>query len=448
MTPPRRLLMKTQMTIKPPPFRALSPYERLEWQHAPLMDKSPIVLLTGSAGGGKSRVAGEKIHGFCQRYPGSTGLYIRKTRESIKKSIALLLSRKIVGHDPNVRYYTGDNHFEYANGSILIAGGMKDENQREFLRSIGIEGGVDICWIEEATQLAEEDFNEILARMRGRAAGWTQIILTTNPDAPTHWIYKRLIENGEAKVYYSSANDNPYNPPEYLHTLSQITGVQYDRLVLGLWRQAEGAVYDNFDTKIHVGPMPPRVAFKEFIAGVDWGFTNPGVIQVWGLDSDRRMYLVEEVYKVRELVAGADGKDGYWLNQARRLQKKWEIQRFECDPSEPAYIETFCRAGIHAYPADNDIRSGIDLVKARLNVQEDGKPRLVICEGASYEVDSRLEEAKKPTSTLSEFPAYVWPKGVDGKPLKEVPVDENNHGMDVVRYVTKRVDRRQGIGFG
>jgi hypothetical protein len=35
---------------------------------------------------------------------------------------------------------------------------------------------------------------------------------------------------------------------------------------------------------------------------------------------------------------------------------------------------------------------------------------------------------------------YAWPKGSDGKPLKEVPVDADNHGMDALRYLVAEVD--------
>jgi glutaryl-CoA dehydrogenase len=50
--------------------------------------------------------------------------------------------------------------------------------------------------MEEANRFTEDDFNEILARLRGTAAPWRQVMLTTNPGAPTHWIKRRLIDQG------------------------------------------------------------------------------------------------------------------------------------------------------------------------------------------------------------------------------------------------------------
>jgi PBSX family phage terminase large subunit len=159
----------------------------------------------------------------------------------------LFFEREIVGDDPTVRHFSSKLRFEYANGSIAAYGGMADEEQREQIRSIGQGGGLDIVWMEEATRFTEADLNEILARMRGTAAGWRQIILSTNPDAPTHWIKTRLMDRQEAVVYRSTAADNPYNPGEYLDILKQMTGIQRLRLLEGKWIQAEGVVYPNWD---------------------------------------------------------------------------------------------------------------------------------------------------------------------------------------------------------
>lgn len=193
-----------------------------------------------------SRLAAEKLHGFCLRYPGAQALLIRKTAASLENSSLLLLERLVIGDDPNVVHRVGKSRFEYRNGSVLSYLGMVDAKQRELIRSIGVEGGVDICWMEEATQFDEQDYNEVLTRMRGRAAPWTQVILSTNPDAPGHWINMRLIIGGEASVYVSSATDNPHNPEEYRKNLQKLTGIQRQRLLLGLWVIGSGVIFDTW----------------------------------------------------------------------------------------------------------------------------------------------------------------------------------------------------------
>lgn len=381
---------------------------------------------------------------FCDRHYGATTMVLRKTRESLNNSIILFFARQLLKGRRDIRHFPSYSRFEFlSTGSILAYGGMKDESQRERIRSVGQDGALDMVWMEEAIQFVEDDFNEVLARMRGKSANYRQIILSTNPGPPAHWIYKRLIQGGEAAVYYSGAHDNPHNPPDYLDSLERLTGVLRDRLRDGKWVQAEGAVYDEFNVDIHVQDVHPEIRY--FVAGVDWGYTNPGVMQVWGVDGDGRLYLVYEVYMTGKLVASPKPNEkGWWVEKAEEIHRRFEVQWMDCDPSEPAYIETLRKAGLPARPANNELRLGIDRVKARLRVQEDGHPRLMIMRGALVEPDPVLEKAKLPTCTLEEFPAYAYPKGTDGKPVKEEPLDLNNHGLDVTRYVVNHLDAPRG----
>lgn len=226
--------------------RIVAPYRPLPWQVAPWQDRGLCLLLTGSAGGGKSRLAAEKVHAYCLKYDGSFGLIVRKTRASLTKGAVLFLKRTIIGADPAVQHLESKDYFVYRNGSILAYIGLEDEAQRERLKSIGPAGGVDIVWGEEATELDEADHNALLGRLRGVAGSWRQIIYTCNPDAPTHWIKRRLIDAGEASVYYSRAADNPHNPAEYLSTLERLTGLDNLRLNMGQWVQAAGVIFDTW----------------------------------------------------------------------------------------------------------------------------------------------------------------------------------------------------------
>jgi len=253
----------------------VAPYRPLNWQLTPLRDKSLVILLTGAAGGGKSRVAAEKLHAFCKKYPSAMALMLRKTRQSMTNSTALFVERTIVGNDPAVHHFPSKHRFEYSNGSILAYGGMADDEQREQIRSIGQGGSLDIVWMEEATRFTEEDFNEILGRMRGNAGGWRQIILTTNPDAPTHWIKVRLMDKQQATVYYSSAIDNPHNPAEYIDILKQMTGIQGFRLRDGKWVLAEGVIYDNWDMA-NVSDEAEYNPNWDIVAGIDDGYVQGG----------------------------------------------------------------------------------------------------------------------------------------------------------------------------
>ena len=67
-----------------------------------------------------------------------------------------------------------------------------------------------------------------------------------NPEHPTHWL-KEFIDNKELDIYYTIF-DNPFLPEEYVKQLcKEYEGtIYYDRLILGLWKRADGAIYKRF----------------------------------------------------------------------------------------------------------------------------------------------------------------------------------------------------------
>lgn len=412
-------------------------FTALDWQLAPWDDKSLTVLLTGSAGGGKSRLAAEKMHGFLKKYPGATGLMLRKAKEYAGKSIVPFMEHTVIGDDSGVKKRKMDTAFYYTNGSVLYWGGMKDESQREGLRSIGKDGSVDIIWVEEAHQFTEDDYNELLARLRGTHADWLQIILTTNPDTPTHWIYQRLIKGGQAQVYYSGAQDNPYNASVYINILDKLTGVLYQRLALGKWVQAEGAVYPDFDPQVHLIDKLPEI--KRWMVGIDFGYTNPFVCTLWGLDTDDRLYLCKQIYMSKRIVEDH-------VPAIKTMTKDLTIERWitDHDAEDRATLER--HLGIGTTTANKAVTTGIQAVQQRLAIQEDGKPRLFILRDAVVELDATLEDAKRPTSTQDEITGYAWVKSKDGKPVKEEPVKVNDHGMDEMRYIVMELENPTPVG--
>lgn len=378
-----------------------------------------------------STLAAQKAFGFALKYPGSTCLIVRKTRESMTNSTVLFLATQVVKGTGTIHVPT-KRRFELTNGSYITYGGMKNEEQREQIRSIGAAGGIDFAWLEEATSFEEDDYNEILARMRGIKAPWTQVILTTNPGASTHWIKKRLIDGGEARVFLSSALDNSYNPLSYVENLNRLTGVLKYRLADGLWFNAEGAVFDEFEENVHVVSTRPREDEIAYTVGaVDWGFTSPGVMQIWAVCKDGNVCMVHETYKTGQLI-------DFWKNLGLVLQETYKVRTFLCDPSEPQNIAYFRSGGVNAIPANNAIFLGVQTIKQRLSRN---KPRIFLVE--PDEVDFSLVERKVPCSTIEEMPLYIWS---DNK-KKDIPVDANNHGIDAMRYAMTYIDQGVSSSF-
>jgi len=159
---------------------------------------------------------------------------------------------------------------------------------------------------------------------------------------------------------------------------------------------------------------------------VDFGFTNPLTCQWWAVDGDGRMYRYRELYMTQRTVR-------VHAEKINELSEGEHIETTVCD-HDAEDRATLAENGIPTIAAEKAITRGVQAVQERLKVRADGKPRLFLFRDALVERDQTLVMAKKPTCTEEEIDAYVWPKGVDGKAVKEQPVKVDDHGMDAMRY--------------
>lgn len=399
------------------------------------------VLLAGPAGTGKSRAALQKVHFCAQKYPGMRALMCRKTRHSLGQTAMVTYENKVLPQgwlDKYVHFNTVDQQYEYANGSIIGVGGLDKPSKI-------MSSEWDMIYPQEATELSEDDWEALTTRLRNGVMPYQQLLADCNPSAPTHWL-KRRCDRGATLMLESRHEDNPSVTKEYLATLDALTGVRYRRLRLGQWAAAEGMVYEQWDRAVHIATREQLIKWglmhadgtlnrwtvRGVFASVDWGWTNPGVIQIWLLDGDGRMYLFREMYRTMRTI-------DWWTEQAQALMQEFAgvglpIEVFVCDPSEPAYISQFQGAGIPAIGATNAIAPGISVMQARLKVAGDGRPRLYIYEYSLLERDESRDEKHEPVCFEQEIDGYVWPQAKDGQPVKEVPVKHNDHAMDASRY--------------
>lgn len=69
-----------------------------------------------------------------------------------------------------------------------------------------------------------------------------------NPENPTHWLKAFLDSDIDIYLQRYTIFDNPYLPADFIDNLcKEYEGtIYYDRLILGLWKRAEGAIYKRF----------------------------------------------------------------------------------------------------------------------------------------------------------------------------------------------------------
>ncbi len=421
--------------------------------------KGPELLYAGPAGTGKSKCLLEKLHAMMLKYPGARGLIVRKTLASLG-STALVTYEEHVAKEHlangEVKWFGGSPKeaacYRYKNGSRIVVGGM-DKSMKI------MSSEYDVCYAQEATELLEEDWEAITTRLRNGRIPYQQIIADANPDVPTHWLKVRC-DKGKTHHIRSRHEDNPilfHQLPgggsgaltevgrSYMGKLDALTGVRYQRLHKGIWCAAEGLVYEEYNPDVHLHKhisIPP-VSWTRYIT-VDFGYTNPMVVQFWAQDEDGNLYLYKELYATKTTVDEMVPK----IKEAMNLKKNPRPRMIICDHDAEGRAVLEKGLGMSTKAAKKSVEDGIQAVKKRLRVNEaTGKPGIFLCLDALVEKDQELLDRKKPTCTIDEIAGYVWDRGTTvaqaaGKPPKEMPVKADDHGMDALRYMVAELDLR------
>lgn len=422
--------------------------------------RDPQIVFSGPAGTGKSRACLEKLHLMCMVNPGMRGLMLRKTLASLT-STGVVTYREHVAKEHiesgEVKFFGGSSQepaaFKYKNGSTIVLGGM--DNSMKIMSS-----EYDVAYVQEATEITEDDWGKITTRLRNGKVSFQQLIADANPNAPQHWLKVRC-DNGLTTMINSRHEDNPrlYTQVPVLDesgnvvnfvsgmltpegkayvegVLDKLIGVDYQRLRLGKWVAAEGLVYDTYNPvfNTHKAIKQPPKHWSVYLA-IDFGFTNPFVCQFWAEDDDGRLYLYREIYRQGRTVA----EHCQTIRAELKKQGRPRVRAVIADHDAEDRATFTKEMGLGTLPAKKTKSDGMQAVMRRLQDAGDGKPRLYLCNDATIERDEALAQLAKPTSTQQEILGYIWDRR-DGRPPKEEPVKANDHGMDAMRYMVAYKD--------
>jgi phage terminase large subunit len=397
----------------------------------------------------------EKLHVMCLLNPGMRGLIARKAATSLS-STALVTWRHFVAKEAidagDVTYYGGSAQeppsYRYKNGSVVAIGGLDKVSKI-------MSAEYDVIYVQEATELAENDWESLTTRLRNWKVSFQQLMGDCNPQAPDHWLKKRC-DRGATKMFDTTHEDNPMlfnrdgtktaRGADYIGKLDNLTGVRHKRLRLGKWVAAEGVIFEEFSptvhiideietTATHVDPSGVPMAWPRYWA-VDFGFTNPFVLQCWAEDPDGRLYLYRELYRTQKTVDQHARKILTCVLDSRGAWTEPRPRALICDHDAEGRAVLERELGMGTEPAHKSVLEGIDATQKMMRLQKDNRPRLYFLRNANAAPDPELIDAGKPASTIDEIPGYVW----DDKKTKEQPAKENDHGCDAMRYMVAYKD--------
>lgn len=413
-------------------------------------DPPEEALVEGPAGTGKSRTILTLIDTLCRNHPGIRCLVMRAVRVDMNESTLMTFENKVLlPGDWLLRRKLSREHrrkYVYANGSEIVLSGM-DQPSRLFSTEY------DLIYINEATELSEAEYESLFRSLRNNVLEMGQPMITdTNPDAASHWLNRRperagsvmerfLTRHTDNPAYFNDDGSPTHLGSEYMKRLERLSGVRRDRLFLGLWVTAEGAIWETYDPSIHLVNAGERTNTRPYgrylpvfawtFAACDFGFRNPGCMALYGVTGDRRVYRIAEHYRVEKTI-------DWWADLAVRWQRDHNIRRIICDPARPDDIRYINRQMGRAknrkgqeiaVPANND-HAGLDVVRQAFKENQ-----LFLVRGGLVKPDPQLVEDALPLCTEDEIPSYVWAEFKDGKPVKEEPEQGlADHGCDQLRY--------------
>lgn len=331
---------------------------------------------------------------------------ITRTYDSFKRNILPLLTH-MIGTD--ARYYQGKREMNIWGKTVHIVG-ADDERSESKVRGFTASG----CYIDEISIIPESVFRMMISRCMMNDA---KIFGTTNPDSPFHWLKQDfLTDNPDVKSWQFTLNDNPrLSQEEKDYLCRQYKGIWYQRFIEGKWVQAQGAIFDFFDTKLHVINQPPGNG-EYYLVGVDYGTTNACSFVLIGINRSKYPNMwVEDVYYFDSKVAQRQKTDSEYASDLKKFISGYGVRAIYIDPSAASFKLELMREGVsNLYDAKNEVIDGIRLM-------------------SDFFLNGTLKVCAKCVVLIKEMQSYVWDPKCQ-KTGEDKPLKVSDHSVDAARY--------------
>jgi len=209
-------------------------------------NQSRYLVLMGGGGSGKSIFAGQKLIRRMTTQQGHRFLVVRKVGKTLRESCFQQLKTQMYDYSCNslFEFNHTDLRIKYKpNSSEIIFSGLDDV---EKLKSIYNITGI---WIEEASELTQEDFQQLDIRLRGQTEYYKQIILTFNPISVSHWLKAYFFDrkSPDATTSHTTYKDNRFLDEaaiKVLESFKETDPYYYMVYALGQWGVLGKTVFD------------------------------------------------------------------------------------------------------------------------------------------------------------------------------------------------------------
>lgn len=315
-----------------------------------------------------------------------------------------------------IRWRRGDKVMEVRRGAVTnyfeVFGG-KDEASYTLIQGRTLAGVL----LDEVVLMPHSFVEQALARCSVDGA---KLWFSCNPGSPQHWFYLEWIKRHKernALYLHFEMTDNPSLSQRTLERYqSMYSGVFYDRYIRGLWVLAEGLVYPMFSRDRNV--TSERGGLGTYYISCDYGTQNPTAFGLWRVNGG--LAVMEKEYYHSGRATNRQKTDEEYYQDLEQFADGYKIERIIIDPSAASFAECIRRHGKFAvWKANNSVLDGIRLTGALLQ-------------------SGRLKFHESCVHAFEEFGLYSWAKDTP----EDTVIKENDHVMDLVRYLCMTVLRR------
>jgi phage terminase large subunit len=274
-----------------------------DWAVPILDDASRYLVLYGGAGSGKSVAAAQKLVLRMLEEEGHKFLVIRKVANTLRNSVYALIRETISewGLTEHFKINKGDMKITCnTNGNEIIFAGIDDP---EKLKSIH---GVTGMWIEEASELEQQDFQQLDLRLRGFTMNYKQIMITFNPISSLHWLKELFFDRKkkDSTVIHSTYLNNKFIDNTYkqvLESMKEEDEYYYMVYALGEWGVIGKTIFSAQKVNERISAIRDKKPLKR--GYFTYEYKNEKIIDgsiKWVEDENGSIEIWEEPRKVDE----------------------------------------------------------------------------------------------------------------------------------------------------
>lgn len=335
-------------------------------------------------------------------------------RDSVYEEIVSAINR--MGVDKLCVISKSTLDITFLNGSKIIFKGADDERK---LLSIS---GVDMVWVEEASDITKELFNQLELRLRGGSAK-KKYFLSFNPVSATHWLKTEFFDNPreDSFICHTTYKDNRFLDDEYIASLEEMkerNPQKYQVYALGEWGTSNKQVYENWKVEpVNVSQVVQQNRGIVSSFGMDFGYVaDPSTMIATLVDMEnKKLYIFDEMYE-----------HGLLNNQiADRIKRMgYAKERIVADSAEPKSIAELKNLGL-----------------SRITGAKKGKDSILF--GIQFILQFEIIVDPKCVNTINELQNYGYKKNKTTGQYSNTPVDDYNHLMDALRYAMEPFSKKK-----